>query len=169
MKRTFDFQGYRQRISVDFIFILILLCIFAFGSLVSVVLASDNYQEINEQTDSNFEFRTTLSYIASKVRQGDALDAVRIEEKDGVSALVLAVDDDGQPCETWIYEYDDHLYELYIAVGTPFELQDGIEMIPSYGLSFEAEDNLLHITAGDGQENLRTLTLSLRTEQGGVL
>lgn len=168
MQRKFDMQGYRDRLSVDFIFILALLCVFAFGSLMSVILGSNAYKDINADMTSNFEFRTPLSYIASKVRQGDAVNAVRIVQKDGVEALVLSTDDGGVPCETWIYEYDDHLYEVYITKDTAFALADGIEMIPSYGLDFETAGKLLHITAGDAAGKMHTLTLSFRTTQGGV-
>lgn len=169
MQRKPYFQQHIGHLSTDFIFILILLCIFAFGSLMSVILGANTYKSINADADSNFEFRTTLSYIASKVRQNDGIDAVHIVQKDGVDALVIAVDDNGEACETWIYEYDHHLYEVYIAKGTPFALHDGVKMIPSYGLDFDIDNNnLLHITASDASGETKTLTLSFRTNQGGA-
>ncbi|MDD2218152.1 MAG: DUF4860 domain-containing protein [Eubacteriales bacterium] len=169
MRRKRYFEQHIGHISTDFIFILILLCVFAFGSLMSVILGANTYKSINADADSNFESRTTLSYIASKVRQSDEIDEIHIVHKNGVDALVLATDDNGEACETWIYEYDQHLYEVYIAKGTPFELHDGIKMIPSYGLDFDIDDGkLLIITSTDASGDNKTLTLSFRTNQGGA-
>jgi hypothetical protein len=152
---------------LDFIFILSLLCIFAIGSLLVVVLGANIYKEITSSMDSNFQFRTPLSYISTKVRQNDDYQSVRVEEKEGTDALVLSRTDGGEICETWIYEYDQSLCEVYITKGTSFQLADGIAMIPSYGLEISLENNLLKLQAKDQQGMARSLTISLRTQQGG--
>lgn len=151
----------------DFIFILALLCVFAFGALMTAILGSNTYKGIKEDMDSNFEFRTPLSYIAAKVRQNDRIDSIRIVNKEGTDALVLEAPDNGVDCETWIYEYQDSLYEVYLEKGTSFHLEDGIAMIPSHGLEFKLKDDLLQIMASDHRGKTRSLSLSFRTEQGG--
>lgn len=151
----------------DFIFILALLCVFAFGTLIAVILSSNTYKEIKLATDSNFEFRTPLSYVSTKVRQNDEINSVQIIQKDGIDALVLETHDNDHTYQTWIYEYQDFLYEVYIEKGTPFQLDDGLALIPSYGLEFKMDDNVLHITAGDHRGDARMLSLDLHTNQGG--
>lgn len=151
----------------DFIFVLVLLCVFAFGALMAVILASNTYSKIKEDMDSSFELRTPLSYVSAKIRQNDEFNSVQIVQKEGIDALVLETNDNNQTYQTWVYEYRDSLYEVYLEKGTPFQLEDGLVLIPSYGLEFRLEDQLLHITAGDHLGNTRMLSLALRTDQGG--
>lgn len=157
----------RSHTPLDFIFILALLCIFAFGALMAVILGANTYEGIQEDMDSNFEFRTPLSYISTKIRQNDHIDSIRIIQKEGIDALILETQDNGEICQTWIYEYQDSLYEVYLEKGTPFRLEDGLPMLPSYGLEFSQKDNLLSITTEDHLGKTRSLTLSFRTSQGG--
>lgn len=167
MDRKFNWSNNNR--SLDVIIILALLCIFAFGSLMTVVLGSNTYKGIKEDMDSNFEFRTTLSYISTKVRQSDEIDSIQIVEKDGIDALVLEKVDNGEILQTWIYEYQGFLYEVYIEKDTPFLLEEGLAMIPSYGLSFDLTGNLLRIQTEDHRGNPHSLSLSFRTSQGGDL
>lgn len=161
------FRLNRNHTSLDFIFILALLCVFAFGALMSVILGSNSYKGIKADMDSNFELRTPLSYIGMKIRQSDEINSIRIMKKEGTDVLVLDTLDNGEICQTWIYEYQGSLYEVYIKKGMPFQLEDGLAIVPSYGLTFNLKDNLLEIKAADHTKNTRSLTLSFRTNQGG--
>ena len=153
--------------SLDFIFILALLCIFAFGALMVVVLGANTYKGIKSDMDSNFEFRTPLSYISTKIRQHDDINSIRISNMEGTDILVLESIDAGVPCETLIYEYDGSLYEVYLEKGTPFKLDEGLAIIPCNGLTFKIDGNLLKLEAADHQGNTRQLSVSFRTSQGG--
>ncbi len=157
----------KSHTSLDFIFILALLCFFAFGALMAVILGSNAYNGIKADMDSNFEIRTPLSYISTKIRQSDMINSIQIINKEGIDALVLESVDNNEICQTWIYEYQGSLYEVYLEKGTPFQLEDGLGMIPSYGLEFKLKDDLLQIKTADHQGNIRSLSLSFRTSQGG--
>lgn len=152
---------------LDFIFILALLCVFSFGALITVVLGSNTYRNIKEDTDSNYELRTPLSYISTKIRQNDSVDSIRIIQKEGTDALVLETVDNGETCQTWIYEYQGSLCEVYVESGTSFQLEDGLAMIPSSGLEFDLKNGLLKVSAKDHLGETRSLSLSFRTDQGG--
>ncbi|WP_027399648.1 DUF4860 domain-containing protein [Anaerovorax odorimutans] len=162
--------NYNHR-SVELILILILLCIFSFTCLLLVSFGSNIYKEITKEMDSNFQLRTPLSYISTKIRQYDAEDAIWLEEKDGITALVLESDDAGELCQTWLYEYKGYLYELYIEKGTNFNLDDGIAIIPSYGLKLSmANQDSIYIRSYDSNKKSMRLLLSLRSgkhENGG--
>ena len=153
---------------LDFIFILALLCLFAFGSLMSVVLAANTYKSIKESSDSNFELHTPLSYISMKVRQHEENNAISIVKKEGVDALVLEGLDGDEICQTWIYEYQGSLYEVYLEKDTTFQLEDGLAILPINGLSFDLSNGVLKVQTADHNGLTRSITISLRTGQGGA-
>lgn len=160
------YQGHKPLGSV---FALILLCIFAVGSLLLVVLGANVYKNISQNVDSNFQFRTTLSYITTKVRQNDDMNSIKVVEKQGASALVLESFDGVEASETWIYEYEGSLCEVYVSKGTEFSLEDGLAIIPSYGLEMVLEEDILTITVADHEGNTDSLSIAPRTRQGGGL
>ena len=161
------FRLNREHLSLDFLFILVLLCLFSFGSLMAVVMGANTYMKIKDASDSSFELRTPLSYIGMKVRQHDENNSISVIQKDGTNALVLQTLDGDELCETWIYEYEGNLCEVYLEKGTAFDLEDGMAILPSRGLKFEMSEGQLTIKAEDHNEKKQTLTLSLRTGQGG--
>ncbi|MDF3002781.1 MAG: hypothetical protein K0Q48_2900, partial [Bacillota bacterium] len=127
----------REHISLDFLFILALLCLFSFGSLMAVVMGANTYMKIKDSSDSAFELRTPLSYISMKVRQHDEINSVAVVQKEGINALVLEGLDGEELCQTWIYEYKGNLCEVYLEKDTAFELENGMAILPSHGLMLE--------------------------------
>lgn len=158
------YQGHKPLGSV---FALILLCIFAVGSLLLVVLGANVYKNISQNVDSNFQLRTTLSYITTKVRQNDDINSIKVVEKQGTTALVLESFDGIEASETWIYEHQGSLCEVYIAKGTDFNLEDGLAIIPSHGLEIAMEEDILTISASDNEGQRDSLSIVPRTHQGG--
>ncbi len=152
--------------SWSFILVMMVLFIFAFSSLITVILAANTYSSINDAADSNFQYRTPLSYISTKVRQADEMGSIKVLQKEGVDVLVLQDKQDDQLNETWIYEYQGNLCEMYISKGADFRLADGLAIIPSYGLALSLNNNILQIDCLNHNGQSRSLTLSLRTEQG---
>lgn len=169
MKDTTNRKLHLRHRPLDAIFVIVLLCVFTFGSLMLVIVGANIYGNITDNMDNNFQHRTTLSYISTKIRQNDAADAVSIVEKEGIHALVLKTLDGNEAAETWIYEYDNALYEIYINEGSSFQLSDGLPIIPSYGLDMKIEDTLLQLSTLDQDGQSRVLRISLRSTQGGEL
>jgi len=156
-------QSVKENKYFDSFFILLLLCVFAFGALLIVIFSIKSYQNISEKTDNNFNQITPLSYVASKVRQFDALDAIRLESKDGTTALVIKNLDNNEMCETWIYNYDGCIYEIYLGEEASFTLSDGNAIFENSTIEFMLEnDKLLHITCYNNNIQM-SLTLALRT------
>ncbi len=127
--------------SFDSFFILALLCMFAVGVLLTVIFCVNAYKSVREKMDYNFNQITPLSYIATKVRQFDASDAIRLDEKDGTSALVIKTLDGDEVCETWIYNYEGYIYEIYIDEKSDFSLSDGIAIFENSRIEFSIDDN----------------------------
>ncbi len=146
-------------------FVLALMSLFAVMALIVVIIGADAYDKVSRDMESNADLRIPLSYAASKVRQCDSKDAVRIIEKDGTSVLVLESSDGQAVYETWIYSYNDFLHEVTIEQGTEFELADGIAILPVYGFEVASMDpGLLKVTASDRSGRRLELLLALRSE-----
>lgn len=63
---------------VDFLFTLALFCVFAASALMVVVIGANVYRQTVRGMDSNYDSRTSLTYLTEKVRQNDAANAVTI-------------------------------------------------------------------------------------------
>lgn len=155
----------------DLIFILLLLCVLALGSFLFIVFGAEIYQSVTQKADQNAQLRTVLSYITTKVRQNDVPETVQLRNKDGITALVLKNEEEGQTYYTWIYEYDGYLREVYVDEQTEFDLSDGFSMIPSYGLELTpVGNNGITVKVYDQKGNSLETAVALRignVEAGG--
>ena len=97
---------------VDFLFTLALFCVFAASALMVVVIGANVYRQTVRGMDSNYDSRTSLTYLTEKVRQNDAANAVTIRSVGDSPALVLSQQAGERIYETWIYVYDGYLREL---------------------------------------------------------
>ena len=131
----------KENRAFDTTFILILLSIFAVTVLLTVIFSMNAYKSINETTNKNFNHISPLSYIASKVRQSDVSDAIRIEEKEETKALVIKTFSDNEIYETWIYNYDGYIYEIYVDEYADFSLSDGTAIYENNKIEFSIDDN----------------------------
>ncbi len=105
----------RSRHATDILFTLALFCVFAVCALMVVMLGADVYRKGTREMEQNFDARTSLSYLATKLRQGDRRDGVTLGELGGVPALVLSDELEGAAYNTWIYCQDGALREVLMA------------------------------------------------------
>ena len=56
---------------VDLLFTLALVCVFAASALMVVLIGANVYQNTVEGMDENFSARTSVTYVATKIRQND--------------------------------------------------------------------------------------------------
>lgn len=156
----------KENRSFDSFFILALLCMFAVGVLLTVIFCVNAYKSVREKMNYNFNQITPLSYIASKVRQFDTSDAIRLEEKDGATALVIKALDGGVICETWIYNYEGYIYEIYIDEKADFSLSDGSEIFENSRIEFFIDDNKALTVYNYGENDIpMKLTLAFRSSE----
>lgn len=130
----------KKRHSVDVLFMFVLFAVFAVLSVLIIYIGSGVYDRIAENKQANEQTRTTLSYIANKVRETGGGENVYIKETDGIPVLVLKSNIDGEPVETLIYEYDGRLMEMRVSEGDMFELQFGSTILKTGGIAFEIDD-----------------------------
>lgn len=139
---------------VDLLFTLALFCVFAASSLLVVLVGADVYKDTAKGMNENFDVRTSLSYVCEKVRQNDTAGAVRLDSLGSVPALVLTQTYDGAAYETWIYQYNGSLTELFAQKGTEIDPSGGQQImeIPSFTME-RMNDHLYRfsITDEDGR------------------
>ena len=98
-----------------------LLGIFAVASLFLINIGVQVYKNVVIANNDNFELRTSLSYLATRVRQADQTGMVEIREEDGIEILVLGEENEDGEFETCLYFWDGFLYEHFMEKGGYFE------------------------------------------------
>lgn len=157
----------RQRIrhQMDGLLMLLLFGVFAVCVLAVLMTGAKAYRGLVDRDQAAYDRRTCVQYIATKVRQGDATGAVRVEDFHGENALRL--NDSEAGCVTRLYCHDGWLMELYTFSDAELEPQDGEKIMPLEGLTLTLEDGLLTAVLQMGEGVTDTLQLSLRSEEGG--
>ena len=102
-----------KRHITDVLFTLTLFAVFAAASLIVVFIGADVYRATITRADTSFEINSTLSFVTTKIRQHDSVDAVRLDDVSGTPALVLTQAIGEAYFETWIYHHDGILRELF--------------------------------------------------------
>lgn len=144
--------------------ILLMYVAFFFCGIFLIVISLQVYENIVIANEENFELRTSLSYVATKIRQADTVGQTFMEEKDGVNVLVLGEEIEGEIYQTYIYYMDGYLYELYGEEDMEYELDYGMEVMEIQDFSMEfLTDHLIILTASNYAEDTDTLTVFLRT------
>ncbi len=94
-----------RRFIVDILFVLALFGLFAVSALILVTIGAGVYKHTVDDMSSNFEARTSISYIAEKIRQNDANT-----REDGVQVAMLS----GKPTIALEQEINDEIYCTYL-------------------------------------------------------
>lgn len=132
------------------------LVFFTFALCVLLVLLTGAgvYRKLVRRGEESFEGRTAVQYIATRVRQAEA---VSVEDFQGAPALVLGETIGEERYVTRVYCYEGHLRELFSAETAALSPEDGEAVLPLDSATFTLEDNLLRVEAG-----ARELYLHLR-------
>ncbi len=139
---------------VDLLFTLALFCVFAASSFLVILIGADVYKSTAEGMNENFNVRTSLSYVCEKVRQNDTAGAVRLDSLDAVPALVLEQTYDGAAYETWIYQYNGSLMELFAQEGAEISPSGGQQIMEISSFTMERLNERLYrfsVTDGNGR------------------
>jgi hypothetical protein len=119
-----------------------------------IVLGKNIYVNINEDRDTNYEIRVSLSYISNKIRQSDKQGAVEIRNYEGRNAVVINETYDDENYETWIYFYDNAIYEMFTDENTSFHPEEGMRIVDCDGLEItKLNDNLYKFAAKSSAES----------------
>lgn len=154
-------QNNTKQFSFQFILIMLLYLIIVILSVMIISLGKNIYDNINEDRNTNYELRVSLSYIANKIRQSDKKGAVEIRELHGENAVAINEVFDEEKYKTWIYFYDGAIYEMFADEDSTFELADGMKVVKADFLKIEkVKDSMYKFTAVSKEESAE-LYLSL--------
>lgn len=145
---------------------LVVFAVFAVCVLLVLLTGADLYQRLSQRDQHNYDQRTAVQYITTRVRQADRAGGVSVESFGGVSALALHETIDGEDYVTYVYCHEGYLCELFSASGSGLGPEAGEKLLPAADLTFAWRDGLLAvcITAMDGSE--QRLELYLRSGEG---
>ncbi len=143
-----------KQFSFQFIFVMLLFLMIAFLSFIIIAMGSNVYSKINSDRIGNYQKRVSLSYVSNKIRQNDKKGCVEIENLNGENAVVINEVYDGEKYETWIYFYDNAIYEMFIDAGMKFSSDDGMKILEVESFNIEKlKKNLYKFTAKSNTES----------------
>ena len=144
-----------------------LLGIFAVASLFLINIGVQVYKNVVIANNDNFELRTSLSYLATRVRQADQTGMVEIREEEGLKILVLGEENEDGEFETCLYFWDGFLYEHFMEKGGYFEPGYGMETFEVESLIMEQKaSGQLYFRATGGGGDTEELYMTLRAGRG---
>ena len=144
-----------------------LLGIFAVASLFLINIGVQVYKNVVIANNDNFELRTSLSYLATRVRQADQTGMVEIRQEDGIKILVLGEENEDGEFETCLYFWDGFLYEHFMEKGGYFEPGYGMETFEVESLIMEQKaSGQLYFRATGGGGDTEELYMTLRAGRG---
>lgn len=156
----------------DIMFVITLFCVFAVSALTVMLLGSNVYKKIVTNTNNNFDTRTSLIYISTKIHQNDRAGSVYLAELEDITALFIEQDIGDEVYLTVIFHDAGYIKEIFTEKNNDFDKSYGKEIIKSGSLTFaDMGDKLIKLVntnAGVTDEmiiSLRTDTESINKEK----
>ncbi|MEA5083221.1 MAG: DUF4860 domain-containing protein [Lachnospiraceae bacterium] len=135
-----------KRHSIDVFFVLCIFLAFALSISALLVVGAKTYQSISQNTEDNYQLRTSLLYVSNKVKAFNENGMVYKGEFNGGDALFLQENIDGISYVTKIYAYEGQLYELFSEADNDLDAVSGtkITAVSAFEVT-EIEKKLLKI------------------------
>ena len=144
----------KKKHSVNMMFTVMLLCIFALAAIFVAVLGAKVYANSAEKLQANFDTRTSIVYLSEKMRTCPG-DAFEVRDIEGSGAIVLSQRIGEDIYESWIYVKDESLCEAVVSAGDIPSPAGGQKIMPLKAMSAEIGDGGIWITVvtPDGHES----------------
>ncbi len=157
-----------KKSNLGFLLVLLVFAVFMVSALLVLLTGADVVQGITQRDQKNYEQRTAVQYIATRVRQADQAGMISVRTTEAGDSLVLAEEIDGIRFETLVYCHDGYLRELFCASGYDPGAEFGERILPAERFCVtDCGDYLdMDITFADGQT--RSMILWLRSERGAA-
>ena len=131
---------------------LMIFCVFTMSVLTVLMLGVNAYKNVTDISREGYDERICLSYIWTKVKNGDEAGMVSVRDFHGLPALCIDEVYDGATYHTMIYHHEGRVWELFFEEGLEFFPEDGVSVIGNESLSFEPlEAGLIKVSAGSKQ------------------
>lgn len=143
--------------TVDYLFVLVLVCLMAMCSLSIVYTGSQIYCATAQTLENNNSFNIAIDYIQEKVRQSLASDQITVTTTKGLDVLCIHETYNQKSYTTYIYVYDQQLREQLIPDDQDFHQESGEALLPVDQLNMTIDHNLLSLTFRIGDQTQTTL------------
>ncbi len=153
-----------NKFSFQFVFIMLLFLMIVILSVMIILLGKDVYLDINCNRNSNYTKRVSLSYVSNKIRQNDENGNIRIEDVNGSNAIVITETYDTENYETWIYYYDNSIYEMFTDAGMKFNPDDGMRIMDIENFEIEKLSSDLYKFTTSESNKTSELIINLYSE-----
>jgi len=148
---------------------LVLFGVFAVCVLAVLLSGAKAYRRITERDARTYDSRTCAQFIATKLRQAPAPDAVALSDFGSSDAIEIRESINGEEYITRLYCHDGWLMELFTAADGEFSPEDGEQILPARSLSLSEESGLISVTVIDGSGSEIQQYLFLRGgQEGGI-
>ena len=128
---------------------LMVFCVFTVSALTVLTLGVRAYRNVTDLSREGYDDRVCLSYVWTKVKNGDEAGRVGIVDFQGLSALRIDEAHGGVEYRTVIYNYEGWVRELFFEAGLEFPPEAGVPVVENESLSFERlEAGLIKVSAG---------------------
>ena len=148
--------------SMQGVFVFVLLGLFAVMSTLMVLLGAQMYRGTVDRSDRNNGYRVLSAYVRSMIRAEDGAGAVSVDHFDGIDALALREEIDGDAYVTWIYRYDGELYEQFTDDTGDFDPADGNAICPADDFAVRVDGGLVTVDMKDQNGEPCTVQVALR-------
>jgi hypothetical protein len=164
-----DNVGYKNKHIIDSVFVICLMLLFVLSALSVIAIGAAIYKKNVSSMSTNDSHRIASSYITEKVRQGDEYGQIHVEEIFGENALVLTKELNGTLYNTYIYDYNGHLMELFARDDLgQFYPQSGQKILEVSSFDIEqVSDTLLNVTIVLKDGTVDFLYIAKRSEAQG--
>lgn len=149
---------------LDSLFILLIFGVFAVVSLLLVAIGAGMYQRVVDHMQVNNQVRSSLSYVAGKIRSNDVSGAVTLQTVNGLDAICIRQTDENGVSD-YIYYYNGEIKEQSLLDGVTFNPEAGDTIAKVNSFEMEYENGLYTFTAADlsGKET----SIALNPRSGG--
>lgn len=149
------------------LFIITLCFVFAVSASALILLGINVYRDISRQGMSGHAERTSMAYIATKLRHMDTHGQVEVGDYSGVSALYLHEDYEGIAYVTVIYQWDGALREIFCKRGLEMKPEDGTKIVEADFLEFNmVSQNVISVYC-DTEGGTSSMLLNVRSSKEG--
>ncbi len=135
---------------IDTVAVLMLYLMFSILVIFTFMAGIKAYNSIRNKNNDNYSLRTSLQYVSNKIKAYQKKGAIEVSELNGKTALKIIENLDGKEFDTYIYENEGMLCELFIEADTKIDLSWGtkINNIQTFEIE-KLSDKLIEIRTND--------------------
>ena len=145
------------------VLVLLVFTVFMVSVLLVLLSGADTVQQLTQRDKRTYHHRTAVQYITTRIRQADETGAVTTN----ADTLILTETLGGTAYEPRIYCCNGYLRELFCESGSAIAPEFGEEILPMERFQITRENNLIRAELFLPDGSNATLTLLLRSEEGG--